>query len=267
VKVKQDQTSHSDINMNINKIFDIQFFNESKKTLIYQYIKKYIKNGKGKNTVKIFTPNPEQVVLARHNERFLTALQTADISLPDGNGVVLASRVLHLFGKAQPLHERITGIDVMREVIDLTDDRQCVVIGGFDQGDLLEVREVQVGQKTVLWLPGYRDVQHPTEQEEESVQHLLRSRKPVVVFVALGAPYQEYWVIQHQELLNSLGVKIAMVVGGSLDVLRGKLQRAPLWVQRVGLEWMYRLIQEPWRWKRQLKLMSFIGFTFKELFK
>ena len=252
--------------MNSNNVFNIHFFNESKNTLIDQYIKKYIKMDDNKNTVKIFTPNPEQVVLAQENARFLTALHTADICIPDGSGVVLASRFLNIFGKARPLAERITGIDVMREVIELADDTQCVVIGGFDQGDLLEVRELQVGQKIVLWLPGYQDVKHPTEQEEARVRRFLTSKKPQVVFVAFGAPYQEYWVIQHQELLNSIGVKVVMVVGGSLDFLRGTLQRAPIWLQRLGLEWLYRLVQEPWRWKRQLKLISFVRLACKELF-
>ena len=86
-----------------------------------------------------------------------------------------------------------------------------------------------------------------------------------MVFVAFGAPWQEKWVIEHEELLNKSGVELVMVVGGSFDMLLGGLKRAPMWIRAIGMEWLFRLAQEPRRFKRQLKIFKFVGLATKDL--
>ena len=115
------------------------------------------------------------------------------------------------------------------------------------------------------WLEGYENVNKPTEKEEQVVRQTLQQLKPKLVLVAFGAPQQEQWVIEHSDLLKKAGTKVAMVVGGSFDVLFGRLKRAPLWMRAIGLEWLYRLLQEPKRWRRQLALLNFMKLVFKEI--
>ena len=93
---------------------------------------------------------------------------------------------------------------------------------------------------------------------------MIKQIKPRLVFVALGAPTQELWIAQHRNLLRKNNVEIAMAVGGSFDYLLNKVPRAPRWMQKLGLEWLFRLIIEPWRIKRQLRLIGFIALTIKK---
>jgi N-acetylglucosaminyldiphosphoundecaprenol N-acetyl-beta-D-mannosaminyltransferase len=89
----------------------------------------------------------------------------------------------------------------------------------------------------------------------------IRSAAPDILLVALGVPRQELWSRRHQ---GELGVPVAIGVGGTLDVLAGRVQRAPRWMQRLNLEWLYRLYKEPWRWRRMLALPRFVGAVLKE---
>jgi len=82
----------------------------------------------------------------------------------------------------------------------------------------------------------------------------------------LGAPHQEEWILEHRQLLKNSGCLIALTVGGAIDMILGKLTRAPLWMRRFGLEWLYRLIQEPWRWKRQTRLIKFAWLVMRQVF-
>jgi N-acetylglucosaminyldiphosphoundecaprenol N-acetyl-beta-D-mannosaminyltransferase len=117
-----------------------------------------------------------------------------------------------------------------------------------------------------VWTEGYADAQHPSEQEEEELAAILRHVRPRIVFVALGAPLQEHWILEHEQLLHTHGVRVAMVVGGAFDMLLGLTPRAPLWMRRIGLEWLYRLCLQPWRVGRQVRLLQFCGVVLRELF-
>jgi N-acetylglucosaminyldiphosphoundecaprenol N-acetyl-beta-D-mannosaminyltransferase len=250
--------------MNTNRLFNISFFNESKDVLINQYIHEYIDSDQKSELKVIFTPNPEQIMLAKRSANFAEVLRAGDIAVPDGVGVMWAARILNMVGKSKILKSRITGIDVMKEVIEQFPQVKMAVIGGRSEVHGNKPHMVTLLGKHIPRLSGYKDVHKPTPQEEESVKEFLRKNKPKVLFVAFGAPYQEEWIITHKAFLTKQGVKVAMVVGGAVDVLSGKLQRAPSWIRTLGFEWLYRLVQEPWRWKRQLQLIHFIGLTFKE---
>lgn len=265
--MQSDQTMSGGININTNQLFGINFFNDSKHILIHQYIKQIIKSDVTKKTHLLFTPNPEQVIESVADPAFLHALQHADICIPDGMGIVLASRYYSLFHKVSPIRERITGVDLMRDIITTFPQHTYVVLGGRVNDDPLVERELQVNGVKVPWLPAYVDASTPTPREQRVVDELLQRLRPDVVFIAFGAPKQEYWAIQQQGALAQYGVRLAMVVGGSVDVFAGRLQRAPKVMQSFGLEWLYRLLQEPWRWRRQLRLLAFVKLLLHEPFR
>lgn len=204
------------------------------------------------------TPNPEQVVLSRKNAFFRQFLGKLDVLLPDGGGVVAASRILGLRWGFPGLPERITGVDIAQDLVDSSNQKPrfvVMVIGGRALSNTIWE-----------WTEGYRDVQHPREEETLQIAAAIEEVRPAVVCVAFGAPYQERWLVENRDLLTKSGVKVAMAVGGAFDMLSGRLPRAPKWVRQLGLEWAYRLYREPWRWRRQAALLSFIWLTFISLF-
>ncbi len=206
----------------------------------------------------IYTPNAEQMVQTKHQPKLAGYLQAADILLPDGKGLVWGNNYLSALGKTQRIEERIAGIDLVKDLIGLIQDKnlEAVLIGGHNyQPNQLP--------PNLTWVEGYQQIDKPQPSEEKNLKELLLDKQPDIVFVAFGAPQQEAWIIEHLDWLNQAEVKIAMVVGGSFDVLTGKLKRAPDWMQQLGLEWLFRLLQQPWRWKRQLRLIEFSWMVFK----
>lgn len=253
-------------------IFDLPFVSASLNQVVSQVTA-------GRNDLCVIcTPNPEQVVLARSNNRFKQDLLEADLLLPDGVGVIWTSRLLALAGKSAPLRERIAGVDLVLELLKdaAKNHKKVLVIGGRGYGggsredDLLGIQKLQTspilleklyvskGELIAFWSEGYQDVARPTDQENQQVHMIIQKIKPDYVFVALGAPYQERWLSEFRSLLQQEQVQVAMAVGGSFDILLGKLKRAPVLMRTLHIEWLYRLFQEPWRWRRQTKLLLFI---------
>jgi N-acetylglucosaminyldiphosphoundecaprenol N-acetyl-beta-D-mannosaminyltransferase len=219
----------------------------------------------------IFTPNTEQLVIAEHDSAFRKNLSSGNLLLPDGMGLVSASRMLAFtqsVGAKKVLRERISGVDLVRAVLPKLAGKKVVIIGGRYTQEVEEQRMklTEFPETTLHWIEGYKQVAHPSAQEEQTIAEFLQTMKPDVLFVAFGAPFQEKWIIEHRDLLNQSGVKVAMVVGGSFDFLLGKVKRAPRIVQVLGFEWLYRLIQEPWRIGRQLRIIEFMLLTVKTLF-
>lgn len=239
----------------------------------------------------IVTPNPEQVVMTRNKPEFLRVLQRAGIRIPDGIGLIYASKILHVRYGTPILTKRIAGKSVVQHLLSWlqTQSVAVLVIGGRDLGtsesitvtesqsltlvpQLKRLKSIAVGNNIHLeserwyWLEGYQDVKQPTPTEERTIRHTIEQVKPAVVFVAFGAPDQELWLDSHRELLQINQVKLAMVVGGAFDVLTGYLKPAPAWIERSGFEWLFRLWQQPSRWSRQLKLLEFLTLVFAGFF-
>lgn len=232
-------------------------------------------------TTYINTPNPEQIIQSRGNTQFLADLQAADISLPDGVGLLWASRVLKAVGQLdRALPERIAGSDFAVQLLQLAQERnwRVLVMGGQQYQDgqwqLQFVQPVTMTQEyatsnlwqlasspEVWWSPGYDQVAEPSPAEEQLVTEAIASLKPDVVFVAFGAPHQERWVVSHLPLLQKHQVKVAMVVGGAFDVFLAKVPAVPQVAKRFHLEWLFRLLSQPWRWRRQLRLVDFVGLV------
>jgi N-acetylglucosaminyldiphosphoundecaprenol N-acetyl-beta-D-mannosaminyltransferase len=210
-----------------------------------------------KTTFSVFTPNPEQLVLAEHDESFNQVLKSADLLIPDGMGLVWASRIL-TSDENQKIKERIAGRAVVTDLLQISKNKNLsvLVIGGrnYSKTGKLEINGLEID-----WLKGYANVAQKKEAEEKIIQKKIKELKPKMVFVAFGAPEQEKWINEHKELLKKSDVRLVMAVGGSFDYLLGKVPTPPAIVGNLGLEWLFRLIFQPWRWRRQLRLIEFVG--------
>lgn len=211
----------------------------------------------------VMTPNAEQFVQANYDSSFWRSLAQADVLLPDGAGLVLAARFL--FG-ADAITDRLAGADLIADVLAQAHAHslKVLVVGGRDYAKpnqfghaSVQVQLPDGSTSTIDWTPGYFDIAHPTPTEHATVRWVINHIKPDVVLVAYGAPWQEAWAIRHQELLASVGTRLVMVIGGAMDFWLKRVPRAPLWMQQYGLEWLFRLVIEPWRWQRQLRLVQF----------
>jgi len=200
---------------------------------------------KGSQTV-IFTPNPEQLSAASGNSRLKGLLNQADVALPDGVGVLIASKLL---GKG--VEARITGTDFMKTLVKSVSKRP--VVAGFfgGQNGIAE----QAAERLKKFAPnlaiGYASDAYSKEKMIESDIDIL--------FVGLGFPKQEEWIMERKD---EIPAKIIMAVGGAFDFYSGRVNRAPSFIRAVGLEWLFRLAIQPWRFFRQLRLLHFGALIF-----
>ncbi len=198
---------------------------------------------------QVVTVNPEFVMTAQRNVEFRIAINESALVLADGAGVVWATRFL---GKPTP--ERVTGTDTLTELA-----RRCAGQGYrlYLLGAAAGVAEV-AAQRLQQLAPGLQIAGtyagSPAPEEEEAIIERVRAAQADVLCVAYGAPAQDLWI--HRNLAR-LPVALAIGVGGAFDFLSGRQRRAPRLMQRVGLEWLYRLYREPWRWRRMLALPQF----------
>jgi N-acetylglucosaminyldiphosphoundecaprenol N-acetyl-beta-D-mannosaminyltransferase len=209
---------------------------------------------------EIFSFNPEILVTAQNNKQFRETLDNAELKIIDGVGLVLAGKILGI-----SVGERITGADLMVDLLKIADEKnlKVLILGGFGSvaQDLSNKLKCKYRRAQFEGLIGYQSIKSPSSKEERKVQAVLKEFKPDLIFVAFGAPAQEFWVENHKQFLKH---SVCMTVGGAVDFLAGKVNRAPLWMRKIGLEWLYRLIVQPWRWKRQLQLISFIKLVLRE---
>ena len=170
-------------------------------------------------------------------------MQGCELVSADGQAVVWASRLL-----GDPLPERVPGIDLMQELFGLAERRGFRVFILGARADVLEraCRTILAAHPR-LQLVGIRDGYFSAEQEGE-VAHEVRNARPDILFVAMSSPRKEYWLGRYGRMID---VPFVMGVGGAIDVVAGVTHRAPALLQRLGLEWAYRLAQEPHRlWRR-----------------
>lgn len=199
---------------------------------------------------QIVTANAEIIYQASKNEKMKNVINAAQMVTADGSGVVWASRQL-----GQPLAQRVTGIDLVNSICEQSakDKWKIYILGsapGVADTAANNIRDKFPGCNIVGTHHGYFN-----EQEEARIIAELEQLQPDVLFVALGAPKQEYWIADHIQQLNT---PVAMGIGGSMDVLSGNVRRAPKWMQKMSLEWLYRLLIQPTRFKRVLALPKFM---------
>jgi N-acetylglucosaminyldiphosphoundecaprenol N-acetyl-beta-D-mannosaminyltransferase len=204
---------------------------------------------------QISTPNPEQVILAQTNKAFRQALNDSDLCIPDGIGLVWAvNRQL----KEKKIR-RITGVDLTLELCEEAEKRnwRVFLLGGKTAVAQKAAAQLKKNHPKleVEWDKGAKNIRKETAAENKEVEEKINKFKPHMLFVAYGAPFQELWLAKN---LPNLKIKVGMSVGGTLDYIAGTVKRPPAWARRIGLEWFYRLIVQPWRIKRQLRLIKFI---------
>ncbi|MCB2296186.1 WecB/TagA/CpsF family glycosyltransferase [Clostridium tagluense] len=207
----------------------------------------------------IITGNPEIVLQAQKDSQLQTIFNEADLITPDGEGIVLASR-----WKGQPLFERVTGVDLLLEVLKMGNKRGwSFYFLGADEEVNKKATENILAEYPNIILSGRHHGYFDNVQEEKILVD-IESKRPNILIVALGAPRAEKWIYNYK---NRLPVKVAFGVGGSLDIISGKTARAPQKWQQLKLEWLYRLIIQPSRLRRQMVLPIFVYKSLMEALK
>lgn len=203
----------------------------------------------------IVTANAEMVMRAQHDHGLATALAEADMVLPDGAGIVWAGERLHL-----PFKERVAGIDFMTALLEwAVQQQQPVYFLGGEPGIAAKAAENLQKRFGDLPLVGVRDG-YFDETENDAVLKDIQNSGARLLFAGLGVPKQEYWIRKHGMKLQGI---TAIGVGGSFDVLAGTLKRAPLWMQKNRLEWLYRLYLQPGRIGRMAVLPHFMWKVYR----
>ena len=216
---------------------------------------------------QIVTPDTLAVLRARKDTEYHAILKSADLVTPDGAGILWAATTLNY-----PLPERVTGIDIIQNICRLSAKKghSLYLLGsypGVASEAALNLTKKYPGIKISGTHHGYfgcedsqnyEDVKNGNNvrnKEEEEIVVEIKEKRPDILLVGMGVPKQDKWINKN---LNRLDVPVCMGVGGSFDVLSGRIPRAPLWMQRHGMEWIYRSIKQPNRAFRTLTLFYFI---------
>lgn len=193
---------------------------------------------------QVATVNPEFLMEARRNPAFRAALALADLATPDGFGLLLVAK-----WRGTPLRGRVTGVELTWRIAAESARRGWrLFLLGAAPGVAMRAAAILQEQYPGLMIAGCYSGS-PQAEDEEFIRTLITAARPDVLLVAYGHPAQDLWIARNQPALR---VPVAIGVGGVLDYLAGVVPRAPRWMRRLGLEWLYRLIRQPWRWRRIL---------------
>jgi N-acetylglucosaminyldiphosphoundecaprenol N-acetyl-beta-D-mannosaminyltransferase len=202
----------------------------------------------------IVAVNPEKIMKMREDAQLDDFVKKADYRIPDGTGILLASKKM-----GGNIKNRITGVDTMMELAKLASEKNYSI---FLLGSRDEIVE-KTKDTLISRFPGLRiaGVRNGYDLNDEVVVRKINNSGAQILFIAMGSPKQELWMDKNKDDLN---VNIFQGVGGSFDVIGGFIKRAPSWMQKIGLEWLHRLILEPKRIFRQMNLVRFLRLISKE---
>lgn len=211
---------------------------------------KFIALFKNESISTIFTPNPEIVMKTQTDSELMDIINSGDLVVPDGIGLVYASKI-HGLG----LKERVPGIELMDKILNYCNKTKKSIFLLGAEPEIIERAAKNIGEqykniKTINYHHGYFK-----EDEELEILDIINEKKPDILFVGLGSPKQEKWINEHKKILNAT---VAMGVGGSFDVWSGKLKRAPKLFIKLNIEWLYRFLRQPKRFKRLLSIPRFM---------
>lgn len=267
---------------NIFKILEIELVGNSLEEVLRLVERRM---AKGQKTF-IVTPNPEFLVFSRKAPWFKRILIQSDMAIPDGIALLWAREVLKknsFFGRLLTAfltglkiiftgwgQKRVSGTDLMEKVCQLAAKKgwSIYLLGGKERIAEKTLKILQVKYKGLKgWATAGPNLELRIENGEWKTKQKeindwivkINEKQPDLLFVAFGIGKQEKFIYDNW---HNLDVKLAMGVGGAFDYLSGQVKRAPLWIQKSGFEWLYRLFREPWRWKRQLSLGKFIWLCF-----
>src|SRR5690554_505988 len=221
-------------------------------------VQEKIRNGEQVHHVVV---NAGKVVAMQNDSELRKSVNESHIINADGQAVVWASRFL-----GKPLKERVAGIDLMANLVEMAHkNNNKIFLFGAKEEVVKEVVDKYSKIYSSNIIAGYRNGYFSPSEEEEIVQQIADSGTQML-FVAISSPINENFLYKYRDILKN--VNLIMGVGGSFDVVAGKVKRAPVWMQNAGLEWFYRFLQEPKRmWKRYLVGNSkFIFLVLKEKF-
>lgn len=205
---------------------------------------------------QLATANPEFVMAAQHNPEFRQVLNQADLCVPDGVGLLWAARRL---GRTLP--ERVTGSDLVPMLARVAAERGWrVYLLGAAPGVAERTAQVLLDQNPEFRIAGVY-AGSPAEAAAPALVQRVCLARPDILWVAYGAPAQDLWIARHA---SQLGVPVMIGVGGAFDHIAGVRRRAPAWIQRIHLEWLFRLVTQPWRWRRQLALPQFVWAVWRQ---
>jgi N-acetylglucosaminyldiphosphoundecaprenol N-acetyl-beta-D-mannosaminyltransferase len=198
---------------------------------------------------QLVTVNPEFVMSAQTDAEFRHIINTSALALPDGTGVWWASR-----RAGRPLPERIPGVDLVERLAALSAQHgyRIYFLGAMPGVADKAVAVLRARYPTLVVAGSYAG--SPRLEEDGAIVARVRDASPHILLVAYGAPAQDRWIARNLERLK---VPVCIGVGGSFDYIAGVHPRAPGWLRRLGLEWLHRLVTQPWRWRRMLALPHF----------
>ncbi|KIL78625.1 WecB/TagA/CpsF family glycosyltransferase [Bacillus badius] len=209
-------------------------------------LKKRIAAGEQSTVIAV---NPEKVITAGRDPLVKELINESTYQIADGIGMIIASKL-----KKGQLKERVTGVDMMGRLLQFAaDEGHSVFFYGAKEEVVRTAKEKLEAKIPNLRVAGYAN---GYVQDQEALVQAIRESGATLLFVALGSPRQELWIKENRPKLPN--VKVFQGVGGSFDVYSGKVKRAPAFYRKFGLEWLYRLMKEPKRLKRQMALPKFL---------
>ncbi len=227
-------------------IMDIPFINTTRDEFVTHHLIPHLNR---QQKCFVVTANPEIVMKARENDSYRQIIQAANYIVPDGVGILKAAQY-----QRQPLQERVTGYELTLDLLNYANEQglSCYFLGAKEEINYKAVSEVKKTYPNITIAGhhhGYIDI------EDETFAQSIKESQPDMIFVALGSPKQEQWIVKHKDKFDK---GLFMGIGGVFDVLAGEVKRAPqMWVD-LNLEWLYRLLKQPFRFKRILTVLEFM---------
>ena len=208
---------------------------------------------------KIFTPNTEMLLAAKKDCSIASLLNSAELLIPDGTGIKIASRILN-----SPIPERLSGIDLAEDLLSIAAHKGCSIylLGGQKGVAEAAAKNLKCRLPSLNICGTHHGYFEKSGKENDLVLEEIRAAAPQILFVCFGFPIQERWICDNLSSLPS--VRIALGLGGSLDVWSGNKKRAPKALQALGLEWLWRSAFEPKRLKIFLEIPKFLYFSLLE---
>ncbi len=219
-----------------------------------QITKELIENS-NKNCKIIVAPNTEFIMMAQKDEEFFNILKQAELATPDSVGVTIAGKL-----QKKPFKQRIPGQMYFRKVLEVGEKEGWTfyLLGGKNEVPELAVENIKKMFPNIK-IVGYHEGFFEKDSEEDVIKE-INNLSPNVLFVAMGAPKQEKWIYKHR---NELKVDVAAGQGGTFDYEAGRIRRAPRLIQKLGIEWIWRLILQP---SRIIRMMVLPVYLFKIIF-
>ncbi|WP_121611006.1 WecB/TagA/CpsF family glycosyltransferase [Mesobacillus foraminis] len=197
----------------------------------------------------LVTANPEIVMHTLQSEDYKQAVLRADFVVPDGVGILVGSQIMQ-----EPISERVTGFDLTVRLLELSNRNgwSLYLLGGREEVNKTAAENIMAKYPNAVLAGRHHGF---FDEKNTKIQEEIAELKPDIVLVALGFPRQERWIADH---IDTFAHGIFIGVGGSIDVLAGTAKRAPEIWQKLNIEWLYRLVKQPSRWRRMLALPAFV---------